>query len=108
MFLSKWGSALAIASSPVNATTPPHPTALGLVYGTGSSNGYANVSVNGVLITTLNMFTRQSNYTNEFKVELKRPLPNLPLWVIAVEATGTWQSGSMDSFIEVIGLNVYY
>lgn len=107
IFESKWGSATAVASSAVNATSPPFPTSLGLVYGTGSSNGYARVAVNGQVITTLNTFAPATNYTNEFVVQLKG-LPNHPLWVLTVEATGMWQSGSKDSYIEVVGVNVYY
>jgi len=109
IFLSKWGGASAIISSLVNATQPPLPTALGLLYGTGSSNGFARVSVNGqVVAAALDTFAPQTNYSSEFVVELKRPLPNLPLWVLAVEATGEWQAGSKDSFIEIVGLNVYF
>ena len=107
VFLSKWGSAVAVAASPVNATAPPYPASLGLLYGMGSSNGYARIAVNGQVITTINTFGPQTNYTNELILQLKG-LPNHPLWVLTVEATGTWQSGSKDSYVEVVGVNVYY
>jgi len=107
VFLSKWGGASAVVASPVNATAPPFASALGLLYGTGSSNGYLRVSVNGAVLATLDTFSANgTSYANEAVFELKG-LPNHPLWVLAVEATGTWQSGSKDSFIEVVGLNVY-
>ena len=106
-FLSKWGGASAVAASLVNATAPPFATALGLVYGMGASNGYLRVSVNGAVLATLNTFSSNgTSYANEAVFQLKG-LPNHPLWVLAVEATGTWQSGSKDSYIEVVGLNVY-
>ena len=57
--------------------------------------------------SSLNTFSPQTNYTNELRLSLKG-LPNNPLWVLSVEATGKWQSGSKDSFIEVVGVNVYY
>jgi hypothetical protein len=107
IFESKWGSATAVASSAVNATAAPFPTSVGLVYGTGSSNGYARVAVNGQVITTLNTYAPATNYSNELVIPLKG-LPNHPLWVLTVEATGTWQSGSKDSYIEVVGVNVYF
>ncbi len=107
-FLSKWGSSTAVAASLVNATSPPFPTAVGLLYGMGSSNGFMRVSLNGqVVVPALNTFGAVTNYTNELVLPLKK-LPNLPLWVLAVEATGTWESGSKDSYIEVVGVNVYY
>lgn len=106
IFLSKWGGATAIASSPVNETSAP--IAIGFLYGVGSSNGYARVSVNGQIITELDTYGSTMNYTSELLVELKRPLPNLPLWVVVVEATGRWQAGSKDSFIEIVGLNLYH
>ena len=107
VFLSKWGGASAIASSLVNATLGPFPTALGLLYGTGSSNGFLRVSVNGAVQATINTFDMNTSYWNEAIFSLKG-LPNHPLWVLAVEATGTWQSGSKDSYIEIVGVNVYY
>lgn len=106
IYLSKWGGASAVAASLVNATAPPFPTALGLVYGTGASNGFLRVSVNGAVQSTINTFAPSTSYWNEAVFEL-RGLPNHPLWVLTVEATGTWQSGSMDSYIEVVGVNVY-
>lgn len=105
MFLSKWGGATAVAASLVNATAPPYPTAIGLVYGVGSSNGFLRVTLNGAVVATINAFAPQSN-TTEAVFQLKG-LPNHPLWVLAVEATGTWQAGSKDSYIEVAGVNVY-
>lgn len=107
VYLSKWGSATAVASGAVNATEPPFPTKLGLLYGMGSSNGYARVAVNGAVIDTINTFGSTTNYTNEFNVSLSG-LPNHPLWVMTIEATGTWQKGSMDSYIEIVGVNVYF
>ena len=108
VYLNKWGSGTAIAASLVNATAPPHPTQIGLLYATGSSNGYCRVSLNGqIMEDALNTFSPQTNYTNEFLMSLKG-LPNNPLWVLSVEATGKWQSGSKDSYIEVVGVNVYY
>ncbi len=108
VYLNKWGSGTAIASSLVNATAPPHPTSIGLVYATGSSNGYCRVALNGqILEPNLNTFSQQTNYTNELRLPLKG-LPNLPLWVLSVEATGKWQSGSKDSYIVVVGVNVYF
>jgi len=107
--LSKWGSATAIVASPVGAVAPPHATALGLVYGTGSSNGHVRVSVNGALIAEVDTFSRAAaNYSNEFIVNLTRPIISLPLWVLSAEATGRWTAGSKDSFIEIVGVNVYY
>lgn len=107
IFLSKWGGATAVAASLVNATAPPYPTAVGLVYGLGSSNGYARVSLNGAVVAAqLNTFAAATG-TAEAVFQLKG-LPNHPLWVLTMEATGTWQSGSKDSFIEVVGVNVYY
>ena len=107
VFLSKWGGASAVAASLVNATAPPFASALGLVYGMGSSNGYMRVSVNGAVLATLNTFSSNgTSYASEAVFQLKG-LPNHPLWVVTVEATGTWQSGSKDSFIEIVGLNVY-
>ena len=106
-YLSKWGSASAVAASLVNATAPPFPVALGLVYGTGSSNGYLRVSVNGAPAATVNTYAAATGYNSEFVVDLKG-LPNHPLWVMAVEATGTWQAGSKDSYIEIVGVNVYF
>lgn len=108
IFLSKWGGASAVIASLVNATEPPTPRAVGLLYGTGSSNGFARVSVNGAIVADLDTFSPTTNYTNELYVPLERPLPNLPLWVVAVEATGLWTNGSKDSYIEIVGLNVYY
>jgi Alpha galactosidase A/Alpha galactosidase C-terminal beta sandwich domain len=107
IFESKWGGASAVASSLVNATAPPYPTAIGLLFGTGSSNGYMRVSLNGAEVATLNTFSAVTSLVNEQVIQLKG-LPNHPLWVLGVEATGTWQSGSKDSFIEVVGVNVYY
>ena len=108
MLLNKWGSGTAIAASLVNATAPPHPTQIGFLYATGSSNGYCRVSLNGqIMEPALNTFSQQTNYTNELRLSLKG-LPNNPLWVLSVEATGKWQSGSKDSFIEVVLVHVYY
>lgn len=107
-FLTKWGSSTAVIASPVNATAPPHPTALGLVYGMCASCGYARVSVNGAIVTELDTFNTSTTYDNELVIELKRPIISLPLWVLAFEATGTWRPGSKDSYVEVVGLNVYY
>ena len=106
VFLSKWGSATAVVSSVVNATAPPFPKALGLLYGTGSSNGYLRVSVNGAVLATLDTFNTTTGVSEE--VFQLAGLPNHPLWVISVEATGTWPAGSKDSYVEVAGLNVYY
>ena len=106
MFLSKWGGATAVAASPVNATAPPFPKALGLLYGTGSSNGFLRVSLNGAVLATLNTFNATTGVSEA--VFPLAGLPNHPLWVLSVEATGTWQSGSKDSYVEVAGVNVYY
>ena len=107
IYLSKWGGATAVAASLVNATTPPYPKALGLLYGTGSSNGYARVTLNGAVVAQqLNTYATSTG-TAEAVFQLKG-LPNHPLWVLGMEAIGTWQSGSKDSFIEVAGVNVYY
>lgn len=107
VFESKWGSATALASSAVNATAAPHPTALGLVYLSGSSDGHLRVTVNGQVITELDTFSAAPG-THEFLVPLRRPLPNLPLWVLSAEATGVWTSGSKDSYVQIAGVNVYY
>ena len=108
VFLSKWGGASALAASPVNATaTPPFATRIGLLYGVGSSNGYARVTLNGAVVAAaLNTYAPATSYDNEAVFSLKG-LPNHPLWVLGVEAVGTWQSGSKDSYIEVVGVNVY-
>ena len=85
--LSKWGGASAVVACPVNATTPPFATRLGLVYGVGSSNGFMRVSVNGAVQATINTFAASTSYWNEAVFELKG-LPNHPLWVLAVEGRG--------------------
>lgn len=109
---TKWGGATATLASPVNATLPSDaPTALGLLFGCGSSNGYARVTVNGqVVAEALNTFTPgPANYSHELRVPLNRSFfPNLPLWVLSFEATGRWQSGSKDSYVELQGVNVYF
>jgi hypothetical protein len=104
--LSKWGGASAIVASPVNATAPPFATRLGLLYGTGASNGFLTVTVNGAPQPPINTFAESTSYANEAVFELKG-LPNHPLWVLGVQATGTWQAGSKDSFVEIVGVNVY-
>lgn len=108
VFLSKWGGASAVVSSPVNATAPPAaPTAVGLVYGTGASNGFLRVTLNGAVQATLDTCAQETGYWTEAVFELKG-LPNHPLWVLGVEATGTWAPGSKDSYVEVVGANVYF
>jgi hypothetical protein len=109
--LSKWGSAAAVVASAVNATVAPTARRLGLVYGTGSSNGFLRVTVNGVVLGEVDTFNATTAYTSEYVVELfpnANHLPNMPLWVLVAEATGTWRKGSKDSFVEIVGLNVYY
>ena len=109
--LSKWGSALAVVSSAVTALAPPFPKRLGLVYGTGSSNGFLRVTVNGVVLGVVDTYNETTAYTSEYIVELApnvNKLPNQPLWVLVAEATGAWRSGSKDSYVEIVGLNVYY
>jgi hypothetical protein len=103
---SKWGSASALIASPVNATRPA-PRALGVVYGTGSSNGHARVTINGrVMVDNLDTFSPTTNLSNEVVFPLAG-LPNLPLWVLHFEAIGNWTKGSKDSYVEVVGLNIY-
>lgn len=109
--LTKWGSALAVVSSAVTALAPPFPKRLGLVYGTGSSNGFLRVTVNGVVLGVVDTYNETTAYTSEYVVELApnvNKLPNQPLWVLVAEATGAWRSGSKDSYVEIVGLNVYY
>ena len=91
----------------MNATARPGPRALGVVYGTGSSNGHARVTVNGrVMIDLLDCFSPVRNMSNEVVLSLAG-LPNLPLWTLRFEAIGTWTSGSKDSFVQLVGVNVY-
>ena len=108
---TKWGGATATLASPVNATAPSDaPSALGLLFGAGSSNGFARVTVNGQLVeAALNTFAPgAANYSRELRIPLNRSFfPNLPLWVLSFEATGRWQAGSKDSYIELQGVNVY-
>jgi hypothetical protein len=110
--LSKWGSAAAIIASAVNATAPPTARRLGLVYGVGSSNGFLRVTVNGVVVNeSIDTYNATTAYSSEYVVELSpnvNHLPNSPLWVLIAEATGRWRAGSKDSYVEVVGLNVYF
>ena len=50
------------------------------------------------MLATLDTFNATTGVREE--VFQLAGLPNHPLWVLAVEATGTWVAGSKDSYVE--------